>query len=86
MAVRLGEVWRLKRWLPVRETAQGGCAPAASPILRSEGMGLCRTVIEQHGGALDFGPALAGAGAGAPETGDTPASATPPAPVPTASA
>ena len=33
---------------------------------RREGMGLglslCRTVIEQHGGALDFGPAAGGAG------------------------
>jgi two-component system sensor histidine kinase DctS len=33
---------------------------------KSEGMGLglslCRTVIEQHGGALDFGPSPAGRG------------------------
>jgi two-component system sensor histidine kinase DctS len=35
---------------------------------RAEGMGLglslCRSVIEQHGGALDFGPAPADAGGG----------------------
>jgi two-component system sensor histidine kinase DctS len=57
---------------------------------RAEGMGLglslCRTVIEQHGGALDFGPGPAGKGtefrftlpAGRVlENSETPLSATP---------
>ncbi len=67
-----------ERWVSFSVIDAGpGIAPDVAARLftpfyttRSEGMGLglslCRTVIEQHGGALDFGPgpALPGLGAG----------------------
>jgi two-component system sensor histidine kinase DctS len=60
------------RWVTFSVADAGpGIAPDVAARLftpffttRSEGMGLglslCRTVIEQHGGALDFGPAAGG--------------------------
>jgi two-component system sensor histidine kinase DctS len=62
------------RWVLFTVTDAGpGVAPEVARQLftpffttRAEGMGLglslCRTVIEQHGGALDFGPGPAGVG------------------------
>jgi len=62
------------RWVQFTVTDAGpGVAPEVAQQLftpffttRAEGMGLglslCRTVIEQHGGALDFGPGPAGVG------------------------
>ena len=62
------------RWVSFHVVDQGpGIAPDVAQRLftpfyttRSEGMGLglslCRTVIEQHGGALDFGPGPGGRG------------------------
>lgn len=62
------------RWVEFSVTDAGpGIAPAVAERLftpffttRQEGMGLglslCRTVIEQHGGTLDFGPGPGGAG------------------------
>ncbi len=67
------------RWVHFTVIDRGpGIAPEVAARLftpffttRAEGMGLglslCRTVIEQHGGALDFGPAAAGM-PGAPGT------------------
>ena len=63
------------RWVTFHVVDAGpGVAPEVAAQLftpfyttRSEGMGLglslCRTVIEQHGGALDFGPGADGRGA-----------------------
>jgi two-component system, LuxR family, sensor histidine kinase DctS len=68
-----------ERWVSFHVIDAGpGIAPDVAGQLfrpffttRSEGMGLglslCRTVIEQHGGALDFGP-VAGASTGNPGT------------------
>jgi two-component system, LuxR family, sensor histidine kinase DctS len=62
------------RWVTFHVVDRGpGIAPEVAARLftpfyttRSEGMGLglslCRTVIEQHGGALDFGPGPGGRG------------------------
>jgi two-component system sensor histidine kinase DctS len=62
------------RWVTFTVTDTGpGIAPDVAARLftpffttRPEGMGLglslCRTVIEQHGGALDFGPGPGGRG------------------------
>ena len=81
-----------ERWVTFSVINAGpGITPAVAAQLftpffstRAEGMGLglslCRTVIEQHGGALDFGPAAAGRGTEfrftlpapkAPESGET---------------
>ena len=62
------------RWVQFAVTDAGpGVAPEVAQQLftpffttRAEGMGLglslCRTVIEQHGGSLDFGPGPGGVG------------------------
>ena len=62
------------RWVTLSVIDTGpGIAPGVAAQLftpffstRAEGMGLglslCRTVIERHGGALDFGPAPSGRG------------------------
>jgi two-component system sensor histidine kinase DctS len=62
------------RWVTftVSDTGPGIAPDVASRLFtpffttRPEGMGLglslCRTVIEQHGGALDFGPGAGGQG------------------------
>ena len=84
------------RWVTFTVIDNGpGIAPEVAAKLftaffstRAEGMGLglslCRTVIEQHGGALDFGPGPGGRGTEfrftlptprVPESGETPASA-----------
>lgn len=83
------------RWVTFSVVDRGpGIAPAVAAQLftpffttRAEGMGLglslCRTVIEQHGGALDYGPGPQGRGtefrftlpaAVAAESGETPRS------------
>ncbi|HJV72196.1 sensor histidine kinase [Ideonella sp.] len=68
------------RWVQFAVIDRGpGIAPEVAARLftpffttRAEGMGLglslCRTVIEQHGGALDFGPATPAAAGGPPGT------------------
>jgi two-component system sensor histidine kinase DctS len=68
------------RWVQFAVIDRGpGIAPEVAARLftpffttRAEGMGLglslCRTVIEQHGGALDFGPASPAAAGGPPGT------------------
>jgi two-component system sensor histidine kinase DctS len=77
------------RWVTFSVTDAGpGLPPEVAARLftpffttRREGMGLglslCRTVIEQHGGALDFGPAPGGAGTEFRFTLPTPRSAAP---------
>jgi two-component system sensor histidine kinase DctS len=82
------------RWVEFAITDAGpGIAPEVAQRLftpffttRHEGMGLglslCRTVIEQHGGALDFGPAPGGRGTAFRFT--LPAPKAPPAPSPAA--
>ncbi len=79
-----------ERWVSFHVTDAGpGIAPEVASQLfrpffttRSEGMGLglslCRTVVEQHGGALDYGPGPGGVGTEfrftlpAPRRGETP--------------
>jgi two-component system sensor histidine kinase DctS len=80
------------RWVTLSVVDAGpGIAPEVAARLftpffttRSEGMGLglslCRTVIEQHGGALDFGPGPLGKGTEFRFTLPAPVSAEPPAP------
>ena len=72
--LRLRVLQTHERWVGFHvQDAGPGIAPEVAGQLfrpffttRSEGMGLglslCRTVIEQHGGALDFGPAPGGSG------------------------
>jgi two-component system sensor histidine kinase DctS len=83
------------RWITftIADTGPGVAPEVAARLFtpffttKAEGMGLglslCRTVIEQHGGALDFGPGAGARGtefrftlpaAAVAETGDTPAS------------